>query len=63
MGEKAQERSRSARPDSPELLEALDAIRDALRGMKFGEVTITVQDGVVIQLERTERTRLRRGRG
>ncbi len=34
-------------------------IQDALRGLRFGEVTIVVQDGVVVQVERTERVRLR----
>jgi hypothetical protein len=38
---------------------AIDHIRDALRGLKFGLVSIVVQDGVVIQIERTERRRLR----
>ena len=38
---------------------ALDHIRDALRGLRFGLVSIVVQDGVVIQIERTERKRLR----
>jgi hypothetical protein len=42
-------------PDST----ALDHIRDALRGLRFGLVSIVVQDGVVIQIERTERRRLR----
>lgn len=38
---------------------ALDHIRDALRGLRFGLVQVIVQDGVVIQIERTERRRLR----
>jgi hypothetical protein len=38
---------------------ALDHIRDALRGLRFGLVSIVVQDGVVIQIERTERRRLK----
>jgi hypothetical protein len=38
----------------------MEQIRQALRGLRFGEVAIVVQDGVVIQIERTERTRLRR---
>jgi hypothetical protein len=32
-------------------------IEDALRGLRFGAVTIVVQDGVIVQVERTERTR------
>ena len=35
-------------------------IRDALRGLKFGAVTIVVQDGVVVQIDRTEKRRLRK---
>lgn len=42
--------------------EALDQIRDALRGMRFGSVNIVVQDGVVIQIDRTEKRRLRTNR-
>ncbi len=39
--------------------EALDQIRDSLRGLRFGSVNIIVQDGVVIQIDRTEKRRLR----
>jgi hypothetical protein len=39
----------------------LRQIEEALRGLRFGTVTIVVQDGVVIQLERTEKRRLQRG--
>ena len=39
---------------------ALEHIRQALAGLKFGHVAIIVQDGVVVQVERTERRRLRR---
>jgi hypothetical protein len=35
-------------------------ITEALRGLKFGQVTITVHDGLVVQIERLERTRLKR---
>jgi len=37
----------------------LDAIKDALRGLMFGSVNIIVQDGVIIQIDRTEKRRLR----
>ncbi|HEV3021440.1 MAG TPA: YezD family protein [Pirellulales bacterium] len=43
-----------------ELDEALTQIREALRGLEYGEVSVIVQDGLVIQIERTERKRLRR---
>jgi hypothetical protein len=45
----------------PQLEEAIEQIRQSLHGLRFGQVTIIVQDGVVIQVERTERKRLRRG--
>jgi len=40
--------------------QALQRIRDALRGLRFGTVAIIVQDGVVVQVERTEKLRLLR---
>jgi hypothetical protein len=33
-------------------------VSDALRGMQFGTVTLIVQDGFVIQVDRTEKRRL-----
>jgi hypothetical protein len=38
---------------------AIDQIRESLRGLKYGVVSIIVQDGVVVQIERTEKRRLR----
>jgi hypothetical protein len=38
----------------------LQHIRDALQGLRFGAVHVIVQDGVVVQIERTEKHRLRR---
>jgi hypothetical protein len=46
--------------DASEDDSSLRRIREALRGLRFGEVTIIVQDGVVVQVERTERMRIRR---
>jgi hypothetical protein len=37
---------------------ALARIGDALRGLRYGSVLAIVQDGVVVQIERTEKTRL-----
>jgi hypothetical protein len=37
--------------------EALARIRAALDGLRYGEVVVKVQDGVVVQVERTERVR------
>ena len=51
-------------PAAPEanLSWTLESVAEALRGLKFGVVTLTVQDGVVVQVERTERKRYQRGR-
>lgn len=39
--------------------EELREIAASLRGMRFGSVTIVVQDGVIIQIDKTEKRRLR----
>ena len=38
----------------------LRQIEESLRGLQFGQVTVIVQDGTVVQLERTERRRFQR---
>ncbi len=38
----------------------LQQIREALRGLRFGVVNIVVQDGVIVQIDRTEKRRIRR---
>jgi hypothetical protein len=48
-------------PDRPNR-GALRYVEEALRGLQFGSVTIIVQDGVVVQVERTERRRFQRSR-
>ena len=48
----------SASADSVE--QALERVRDALKGLKYGVISIIVQDGVVVQVEKTEKVRLRR---
>lgn len=38
----------------------LRRVGDALRGLRYGSVVAIVQDGVVVQIERTEKTRFGR---
>ena len=38
--------------------EALERVQAALRGLRFGTVTVVIQDGVVVQIERMEKIRL-----
>lgn len=40
--------------------EAVALFRNALRGMQFGNVTAIVQDGFVVQIDRTEKRRINR---
>jgi hypothetical protein len=40
--------------------DALGRVRDSLRDLKYGAVTLIVQDGVLVQIERTEKVRFRR---
>ena len=47
-------------PNQPLSEQALDQIRQSLRGLSYGVVSIIVQDGVVVQIERTEKRRLRK---
>ncbi len=51
----------SSTRDGRHLDPALEHIRQALIGLQFGEVSVIVQDGVVVQVERIERKRFRRG--
>ena len=36
-----------------------ERIRAAVQGIRFGEVRLIIQDGVVVQIERIEKERLR----
>ncbi len=40
----------------------LDRVRDALAGMKFGQVTIAIHEGKVVQVDRLQQTRIFRKR-
>lgn len=49
---------RSVRPPStgdPDF----EQVRRAVRGIRYGEVRVIIQDGVIVQIERLERQRLR----
>jgi hypothetical protein len=38
--------------------QAVAEIRNALRGIRYGSLLIVVQDGVIVQIDRTEKRRL-----
>jgi hypothetical protein len=56
---------RGAREPEPDRLRTagtpvdLEPIRAAIKGIRFGEVRIVIQDGVVIQIDRMEKQRIR----
>ena len=50
----------SSKADLDESQEAHDRIIAALRGLRYGSVTAVVQDGVVVQVDRTEKVRVER---
>lgn len=46
-------------PDAQRLLEeGLASVREALSGLRFGSVSITVHEGRVVQIDVTEKRRL-----
>ncbi len=52
-------RAREAAPAEDPRGFSLDDIGNALRGIRFGEVRVVVQDGVVVQIDRVEKQRVR----
>ena len=46
--------------DSDESRDVQARILEALRGLRYGSVTAVVQDGVVVQVDRTEKFRVDR---
>jgi hypothetical protein len=62
MSQESSTDAAAAPPRDPRQFDhALEHVRRALVGLQFGEVSIIVQDGVVVQVERIERKRFRRG--
>jgi len=56
-----EQRLRPERPGETARSEAaLRRIGEAIHGLRYGSVLAIVQDGVVVQIERTEKTRLDR---
>ena len=43
--------------DGPSIA-VLAQVSDAMRGLKFGQVTLIIQDGIVVQIDRLEKHRL-----
>ncbi len=59
---KADAKSQSQRSETNEVGSndpSLQRIREALRGLRYGSVNVIVQDGLVIQIDRLEKFRVR----
>jgi hypothetical protein len=52
-------RSEDARSAEAAITRVLQLVRESLAAIRFGQVILTVHDGVVVQLDRIEKTRLR----
>jgi hypothetical protein len=37
----------------------LEQVRKAVKGIRYGEVRVIIQDGLIVQIERVEKQRLR----
>jgi hypothetical protein len=48
-----------ATPTSTDRDPEFEQIRKAVKGIRFGEVRVIIQDGIVVQIERIEKQRLR----
>jgi hypothetical protein len=44
-------------PADPDL--GVEQVRAAVQGIRYGEVRVIIQDGVIVQIERVEKRRLR----
>jgi len=51
---------RLSRPEPATAGRVLERVQEALHGLRYGEITVIVQDGVIVQVERTDRLRLPR---
>jgi hypothetical protein len=60
MSEGAMADAANANQSTTETGSDIQAILDALQGLKFGVISIIVQDGVIVQIDRTEKRRFRR---
>jgi hypothetical protein len=59
MSESTEQGADSGRDESELLLQ----VGEAIRSLRYGQVTVIVHDGEVVQIDRLERRRLNRGRG
>ena len=57
MGAEKHEGNGKASAAEPATADDLATIAAALQGLRYGQVTITVHDGAIVQVERTERRR------
>ncbi|MGP0063907.1 MAG: YezD family protein [Isosphaeraceae bacterium] len=54
----AREDHRTVRPPTSPGLD-LNEVRKAVEGIRYGEVRLIIQDGIIVQIDRMEKRRLR----
>ncbi len=61
MSKKAHSRFELGAGDAPAPSRELDLaqVETAIEGIRYGEVRVVIQDGVIVQIERVEKQRLR----
>ncbi|HAN98763.1 MAG TPA: DUF2292 domain-containing protein [Planctomycetaceae bacterium] len=62
LDDRTNDSARDERRTGPHEPAAIERVVEALRELRFGSVNILVQDGVIVQIDRTEKVRLRGGR-
>lgn len=48
-----------AKPPAPAGDRELEQVREAVRGIRYGEVRVVIQDGLIVQIDRLEKQRFR----
>ncbi|WP_165251016.1 YezD family protein [Paludisphaera soli] len=61
MGDRVVSNGHGERAKSPAVGDVLglDQVREAVRGIRFGEVRVVIQDGLIVQIDRLEKQRFR----
>lgn len=55
----SEQNGRAAAETAALLEESIASVREALSGLRFGQVSVTVHEGRVVQIDVTEKKRLR----
>jgi hypothetical protein len=57
MNDKTPPRPKAPHPPKPSVAVPIEAIEEAIAGIRFGVVQLIIQDGRVVQIDKTEKIR------